>query len=50
MTRPTRLQRRFKLLRLWLAREWRDNGMVIALCLSVGWLYLFWFGLLEMGR
>ena len=48
--KPTKLQRLIRYWRIRLGQEWRENGEVVALLLSLMWLYLFWFGMLEAGR
>ena len=45
---PTPLERRLKLYRILLRRFWRDNGLVLALCLSLIWLYHFCFSVIGM--
>ena len=46
---PSPLERRFKLYRILLTRWWRANGLVVALLLSLAWMWALWMQLMGVG-
>lgn len=45
---PTKRDRRVKLWRALFARWWDANGLVVVMLLNIAWLWVFWFGIMDM--